>query len=166
MAEIIQASTPDQIEHARALFNEYAASLSFSLCFEGFTEELAALPGAYSPPQGRLLLAYDNGEPVGCIAMRPIAPATCEMKRLYVKPSQRRTGTGRLLVQRLLAEATAAGYTHMRLDSTHDMKAAHALYGALGFYRIERYNDECPHHAIWMEIALHTAAANPQPVAR
>lgn len=154
MPTIIHASTPRHIEDARGLFNEYAASLSFSLCFQGFNEELATLPGKYGPPGGRLLLAYEGAEPVGCIALRPIGPGVCEMKRLYVRPSQRGTGLGRALAEQLLNEGRAAGYTHMRLDTTQDMKAAQGLYRSLGFSAIERYNDDHPEHTIWMEVGL------------
>lgn len=159
MPELITVSTAEHLRDARALFSEYAASLSFSLCFQGFNEELASLPGKYSPPGGRLLLAYEGAGAVGCIALRPIGPGVCEMKRLYVRPQCRRTGLGRALAVRLIGEARAIGYARMRLDTTQDMTAAQGLYRSLGFYPIERYNDDHPEHTIWMEMDLGSAGS-------
>lgn len=145
------------MQTAVALFREYAASLPFSLCFQGFDEELATLPGKYAPPAGCILLADDGREAVGCIAMRPLAqlgPGVCEMKRMYVKPSHRGRGIGRLLAEGVLAQARAAGYRVMKLDSESDMAAAVTLYRSLGFKDCERYNDDPHPHTVWMELVL------------
>src|SRR5438876_7586261 len=69
MASIVLAEGKERVEHARQLFREYAASLNFDLCFQSFDAELANLPGDYAPPSGRLLLAYINDEPAGCVAL-------------------------------------------------------------------------------------------------
>jgi hypothetical protein len=57
-------------EAARELFLEYAAWLQEDLCFQGFEQELATLPGKYAPPDGRLFLACRDGKPIGCVALR------------------------------------------------------------------------------------------------
>lgn len=153
--EIVSAQTPEHMESVRALFLEYAASLGFSLCFQGFDEELATLPGRYGPPSGLLLLAIDEeGEPIGCVGLRRLDDVRCEMKRLYVKPSLRGQGVGRRLVVRLLEQALCAGYEWMRLDTGGEMVAAQALYRSLGFVEIERYNSDHIAGTVWMELRL------------
>src|SRR3954465_5666592 len=112
MAEIIQARTAPQIEQARALFLEYGASLGFSLCFQSFDQELAALPGDYAPPSGRLLLAEVDAKPAGCVALRVRGnngEGACEMKRLYVRPGFRGQQLGRRLVEDAVRAARGLG---------------------------------------------------------
>ena len=84
--DLRQAASPADAATARALFEEYQKSLGFSLCFQNFDAELATLPGAYAPPEGRLLLAFAAAEPAGCVALRKIGEEICEMKRLWVRP--------------------------------------------------------------------------------
>jgi putative acetyltransferase len=139
MVELKQAQTAEEIEHVRELFLEYQASLDVDLCFQGFTEEVARLPGSYAPPSGRLLLAAVDGIPHGCVALQEITSETCEMKRLYVQPGQRGTGLGRLLVARALDEARSIGYRRIVLDTLPSMTRAQAMYLALGFEEIPPY---------------------------
>src|SRR5208283_5458404 len=135
--ELIQAFLPQQIEEARSLFIAYGKSLGFSLCFQSFDKELKNLPGAYGPPSGRLLLARYRDHAAGCIALRKLQNGMCEMKRLYVRPDDRGLGLGRMLVERLLAEARSIGYERMRLDTIESaMKDAIALYRRMGFVEI------------------------------
>ena len=152
--EIVQALTPGHVAEARALFREYERSLGIDLCFQGFEQELAGLPGAYAPPRGRLLLALDGAAPAGCVALRPLADAACEMKRLYVRPAFRGRRVGRLLAERILAEARAIGYPRMRLDTLPSMGEAIALYRALGFVEIAPYTTNPVAGALFMELAL------------
>jgi putative acetyltransferase len=155
MIEIIQASTSEHLAQIRALFLEYAESLGFSLCFQAFDEELAGLPGMYAPPEGRLLIAYLDGEAVGCAALHKLEDSICEMKRLYVRPNARGRGIGKKLSEQIIAEARLIGYKRMRLDTiASQMQTAVALYHAQGFREIEPYRENPIPSALYMELEL------------
>ena len=96
MTEIIRADSTDDIDHARELFREYEAWLEVDLCFQNFEKELAELPGGYAPPDGRLLLAVADEKVAGCVALRKIGDATCEIKRLFVRQEFRGQGSNDL----------------------------------------------------------------------
>jgi putative acetyltransferase len=153
--DLLQATLPEQIEQARNLFLEYGKSLGFSLCFQSFDEELKSLPGAYGPPDGRLLLARYQDHAAGCVALRQLEAGICEMKRLYVRPDDRGLGLGRTLVERVIAEARDIGYQRMRLDTVESaMKDAIGLYRKMGFKEIAPYSKIPIESALWMELLL------------
>jgi ribosomal protein S18 acetylase RimI-like enzyme len=154
MLTIVDATAVDEVLTVRCLFEEYAASLGIDLCFQGFEKELADLPGGYAPPEGRLLLALQDGQTAGCIALRPLRPGGCEMKRLYVRPAFRTHGIGRVLVDRIIEEAWQAGYRRMRLDTLPSMVAALALYRRLGFREIAPYYENPVEGAVFLELQL------------
>jgi putative acetyltransferase len=139
MYTIREAETATDIAQARELFLEYQSSLGVDLCFQGFAEELASLPGNYAPPAGRLLLASNGGSVLGVVALRPILSTDCEMKRLYVRSAGRGAGLGRLLTQALIKEARLAGYSRVLLDTLPSMADAQTLYRSMGFVEIAAY---------------------------
>jgi ribosomal protein S18 acetylase RimI-like enzyme len=158
MLTIINVSAFDEVLMVRCLFEEYAASLGVDLCFQGFEKELAGLPGGYAPPQGRLLLALQDGQTAGCVALRALDPGVCEMKRLYVRPDFRSHGIGRALVDRIIQEARQTGYRHMRLDTLPSMAAALVLYRQLGFREIAPYYQNPVEGAVFLELQLDGSA--------
>jgi len=157
---LVQARSAEEIAAARALFQEYGASLGFSLCFQSFDQELAQLPGSYAPPLGRLLLALDPSENgsakyAGCVALHPLAETICEMKRLYVRPEFRGRGLGQELIQAIIATAKEIGYHRMRLDTVPGMMdAAIKMYRGIGFREIPPYTHNPVRGAIFMELEL------------
>lgn len=154
--QIFPALASQDVADARALFLAYAAALSVDLAYQNFEEELAALPGAYGPPGGVLLLARDiAGRPVGCVALRALAlDGHCEMKRLYVVPDSRGAGLGRALVEAVIGEARRLGYVRMCLDTLPDMTFALALYLACGFEPIGAYYETPVEKTVFLGLAL------------
>lgn len=129
----------DNLEAVRTLFREYAQGLGVDLCFQDFEHELKTLPGKYAEPKGRLYLAYDHSGAIACIALRPINETMGEVKRLYVRPSHRRQGISKILVEQIINEAKVVGYKRLVLDTLNTMTPAMNLYKALGFMEIEAY---------------------------
>jgi putative acetyltransferase len=137
-----------QLEEVRGLFLEYAHWLGFSLCFQGFDEELATLPGKYAPPRGALLLAQG----AGCVGLRPLSDDTAEMKRLFVRPAARGAGLGRRLALAALSQARELGYRRMVLDTIGEkMGEAVALYRSLEFREIAPYYQNLIPGALYLE---------------
>ncbi len=152
---LIEVEGPGLLEHIRSMFRsyatEFAGSIAESLCFQGFEAELADLPGRYGPPGGILLLAMNDNHPVGCVALRGLDEATCEMKRLYVIPEFRRIHLGKRLVEELVRRATRLGYSRMVLDTLPEMAEAIRLYRSLGFEETDRYWDNPIERTLYLE---------------
>jgi len=129
----------DDVELVRTLFREYADGLGVDLSFQGFDEEVAALPAGYDV----LLVAGSDG----CVGVRPFSDGICEMKRLYVRPSARGTGLGKKLAEAAIAHARTLGYATMRLDTM-------PLYASLGFVEIAAYRHNPVAGTRFMELDL------------
>lgn len=161
------ARTTPEFDSAALLFREYAQSIAH-ICAESFAQqnlddELRTLPGKYAEPAGCILLAWSSGgDPIGCVALRPIEAAAhdrpgervCEMKRLYTRPAARGLGAGRRLCEELIVFAREAGYTLIKLDTEPELAAACALYQALGFIKIPRYNDDPKPETLYLGLRL------------
>jgi len=127
---VIRTAQAEDVEAVRELLREYEAGLDVDLSFQNFDAELADPLGFYE-----LVLLADGG----CVALRRIDDETCEMKRLYVRPTRRGGGLGRRLAEAIVAEARARGYRRMLLDTLPTMTAARSLYATLGFLEAEPY---------------------------
>ena len=161
---IFPANIDEDIQQARALFEEYASGIGISLCFQNFDQELKNLPGDYAPPDGRLLLATEDDQLAGCIALRKLGPCVCEMKRLFLRPAYRGQGRGKALVEAIIDEARSLGYTQMRLDTLPGrMDKAIALYQSIGFVEIDPYCENPVEGAKFMELDLHIREHKQEP---
>lgn len=96
-------------------------------------------PVQFRATGGFFMLARVGGELAGCGAFRPYAPATVELKRMYVRPAYRGHGVGRELVRALEAEARRRGALECILETAKRMPEAIALYRRCGYETIPNY---------------------------
>jgi GNAT superfamily N-acetyltransferase len=151
---IVPASAPHLVGEVRALFLEYAASLGFDLCLQGFDAEVAALPGDHAPLAGALLLACVGDDVAGCVAMRSFADGIAEMKRLYVRPRYRGNGVGRQLAEAVIGAGQDAGCATMSLDTVPAMVEAITMCRSMGFVEIAAYRMNPVEGAVFMEVEM------------
>ena len=127
------AHFPGDLQAVQAIFREYVQSPKADLGFQNYETEFAHLPGAYAAPKGCVMLVRHQGDVVGCAALRPINESTCELKRVYLRPSVRGHQGGRLLVQAMMNHARSIEYQRMCLDVLPEFETAQQLYEKLGF---------------------------------
>ena len=151
----------DRQDQVRELFSEYTKLIIDSdsryrdfLVMQNYENELLHPEQKYSPPKGRLYLAYCDQQLAGCIALRQLDETRCEMKRLYVRPRFRKQHIGSILVRRVIAEATAIGYKHLLLDTFPFLDVAVRMYERLGFRYIPRYMDSPIDSTLYMQLDL------------
>jgi GNAT superfamily N-acetyltransferase len=168
MALILEPARPAELDDARSLMRAFLAwhrarhvedidLVERYFDQAAFDAELAGLPGKYARPQGRLFIAYVDGKPAGCVALRDLKHGVCEMKRMFVPDAFRGQGIGRALAKRIVAEAKEAGYRTMRLDTSRRQGEAMRLYESMGFLRIAPYYDVTEDVKDWLvffELAL------------
>ena len=152
--EIREARSPEDLAAVSTLLVEYAAALEVDLCFQDFEGERTSLPGAYAAPGGGLWIAAGAGPVRGCVALRPLVGDCAELKRLYVRPTDRASGLGRALAVHALEAARRMGYARVRLDTLPSMARAIAMYRAMGFVEIANYNDNPVPGVLFFELAL------------
>jgi GNAT superfamily N-acetyltransferase len=152
---IVPAESAAQLDAIRELLLEYWENRKLELFVFDFDQELAGLPGAYAPPDGRLFLAQWENKSAGCVALRKLESGICEMKRLYLSPKFRGKGFGKILAEFIINEARKIGYQKMRLDTIQaNMQEAIVLYRQLGFNEIAPYRVNPLPGVIFMELVL------------
>lgn len=153
-----QPAEPREWREARALIEEYAASLridlDIDLGFQNFAHELEHLDQEYAGADGAFLLAREEDACLGCVGVRRFGPADGEIKRLYVVPAARGRGIGLMLARAIVAEARRLGYARLLLDTLSFMQEAQSLYASLGFRRIEAYRFNPLPGATYYELPL------------
>lgn len=151
---IFRAESAEQVREVRRLFEEYWREFGFTPCFQNFAAEVAGLPGAYSPPDGRLALAAINDVSAGCVALRRFDAGRCEFKRLYVRPAFRGRRVGHALLDWVIAEARSLGYGEMLADTLPMMASALQMYERAGFERIAPYAGDPTPGAVYLRLRL------------
>jgi enamine deaminase RidA (YjgF/YER057c/UK114 family)/GNAT superfamily N-acetyltransferase len=132
--KIAQAISEDNVTAVRELFEQYAQLRGSEFGGVNFEQEMAELPGPYSPAkQGRLLLATYEGEAAGCVGLLKRDDGGAEVKRLYVPPQYRGNGIGKMLVKEALAQAKELGYKRVVADTDLNMRVAMLIFDEHGF---------------------------------
>jgi ribosomal protein S18 acetylase RimI-like enzyme len=139
--------TEGEISMAKELIIEYVKWLNHDLQFQNIDEELDNFPEKYKEPEGTFIIAKDNDNVVGCVAIKKLDNKICEMKRLFVKDEYKKNGIGKKLVEKIIEESKIKKYERMRLDTLSTMEAALNLYRKNGFHEIEPYYNN-PHYGI------------------
>ena len=166
--KIIHAINKEQLDHVRNLIkafvkwhlNRHVEDIHFTNEYfdpKDLERELASLPGKYSMPEGRLLLAFYNDQPAGCVALKKIDDHSCEMKRMFVYPEFHGKGIGYALAKAIIDEAKKIGYSSMKLDTSIRQIEAQNLYQGFGFKNIEAYYtlpDKQKNWLVFMELKL------------
>ncbi len=152
--QIVEALTSNQIMSASVLFREYQSFVGGEVCFQGFENELANLPGKYAYPTGAILLAKYRDEIIGCVAIRQFKDDICEMKRLYVKPDYHGLSAGRKLTESAIEKAKLLGYRILQLDTLRKLETAINLYAKLGFKEVQLNNEKSNNEVVYWRFDL------------
>ncbi|MDF1726639.1 MAG: GNAT family N-acetyltransferase [Sulfitobacter sp.] len=145
--QILQATTPDDIEAVRDLCWQYRTFLlgnseidrQITETFypvEAYARLMDELPQAHARPRGTILLVRDeNGTPLGCGMSHGLDSDRAEIKRLFVTEATRGKGLAKSICKALMDQARLDGYGRILLDTSCTLTAAQSLYDGLGFVR-------------------------------
>ncbi|MAL05929.1 MAG: PadR family transcriptional regulator [Microbacterium sp.] len=146
-ARVVSPADPD----VHALLEEYFSMRTDSFPGGGYTTTFPD-PAAFVAPAGVFLAIDEDGVAVGCGGVRRIADGEAgiryEVKNVFVSPTGRGRGWGRLLLDALEDEARRLGAAELVLDTHHSLAAAAGLYASSGFVTIPPYNEN-PNATRW-----------------
>jgi len=121
------------------------------------SQSISASDDEMSLPEGLLLVATLQGDPVGCGALKLHSDTGIgEVKRMWVSQSVRGLGLGRRLLETLAGEASSRGMHTLRLETNETLSEARHLYETSGFVEVEAFNDE-PYAHHWFQRDLTNA---------
>jgi DNA-binding MarR family transcriptional regulator/GNAT superfamily N-acetyltransferase len=141
-------------EAARFCLQSYFAELDARFD-DGFDPDMSIRAEAEDlvPPAGLLLVAWLDGHPVGCGALKFHGWEPAEIKRMWVSPSVRGLALGRRMLRGLERAAAEGGATAVRLETNQRLIEAIGLYRSSGYREVSAFNDEAyAHH--WFEKML------------
>jgi DNA-binding MarR family transcriptional regulator/GNAT superfamily N-acetyltransferase len=146
----IRSVDPESPDAQRCLA-QYVAELN-RRSTRGFdpTVGATALPHEVRPPAGEFFVAYQDGEAIGCGAVKHHGGAPAEIKRMWIAPRARGLGLGRRLLESLEACALAAGARVAHIETSAVLSEALALYRSAGWVEVRAFNDE-PFADHWLE---------------
>jgi GNAT superfamily N-acetyltransferase len=127
MPLIIQRSSPDS-PAARPLIQALSSAL-FQITGNDGTASFAN--HAVQHERAVFLVAFENGEAVGCGGLRPISEKVGEIKRMYAKYAGR--GIGSAILQTLEQHAAELGYREIWLETRKVNTVAVAFYTRHGY---------------------------------
>jgi N-acetylglutamate synthase-like GNAT family acetyltransferase len=146
--------TEEEIFLAKNLILEYIKWLNADLAFQNIEDELKNFPKKYKPPEGEFIIAKENGNVIGCVAIKKLENKICEMKRLFVKDEYKKMGIGRTLVEKIIDESRIKNYERIRLDTLETMEDALKIYYKNGFYEIKPYYNNPNSGIVYLEKIL------------
>jgi putative acetyltransferase len=131
---VTAGEVPDVIELVTAALAEFGLVFGKGAATD---EELRSLPTSYVSRGGAFWVARSTatGELLGTCGVSPVAAATYELRKMYLRPAARGLGLGKRLLDQATAWTVGAGGRTLVLDTIEAMTRAIAFYEANGFVR-------------------------------
>jgi putative acetyltransferase len=146
-------AAPD-LDHFRALLQEYNDTSPPGRFSNRMAEDLAALPGRYTAPTGGLFLLSVDDRAAGTAAWTRVNDRQAEIKRVYVTPALRGHGLARQLSHAIIDATRDRGYAELVLSTWEDNANAIALYRKLGFVEIAPFKTSPIPNLTYMGLGL------------
>jgi len=103
---------------------------------------------------GHILIAELDGEPIGCVALLPMADGGFEVGKMTIGEPARGAGLGRRLMEASIARARALDAPRLYLETNSTLAPALALYRSAGFVDLPPRSTPYSRVDVWMELKL------------